>query len=307
MGGGAAVGLDGSATRRSVNWAYTFDRALASDDGQTTVLYTALGTKGLVVRGRTVIREINRSFYHADDYEYPVALGRLDDGVEVLIHCPDGYNQLAVESLADGGRLMSATKQAADLFQSRLQLSPDGRHLLSAGWFWHPYGVVTIYDLAHARADPAALDRVDKSRQPRVNAEVESACWLSSDQIAVSTNPDDEPPEESDPAELEPGELGVWSIANRQWIARSKPGGHTGTLHAIGGLVLALYEHARLLDPATGGVIDEWPGLATGTQTSSILMNEQPLPPVAVDAANRRFAVASGNVATVIQLPPYAT
>jgi hypothetical protein len=61
VGGGAAVSFDGAVTRRSVNWAYTFDRALASDDGQATVLYTALGTKGLVIRGRKVVREINRS------------------------------------------------------------------------------------------------------------------------------------------------------------------------------------------------------------------------------------------------------
>ena len=78
VGGGASVGLDGSVTRRSVNWAYPFDRALASDDGQTTVLYTALGTKGLVIRGQRVVREINRSFYHADDYEFPVTVGRLN-------------------------------------------------------------------------------------------------------------------------------------------------------------------------------------------------------------------------------------
>ncbi|MDR2986491.1 MAG: hypothetical protein LBV34_16790, partial [Nocardiopsaceae bacterium] len=55
VSGGAAVGLDGSVTPSSVRWAYVFDRALASDDGQTTVLYTALGTKGLVISsGREV-------------------------------------------------------------------------------------------------------------------------------------------------------------------------------------------------------------------------------------------------------------
>src|SRR5262249_32850286 len=105
VGGGASVGLDGSVTPRSVNWAYVFDRALASDDGQTTVLYTAPGTKGLVIGGRRRVREINRSFYHADVYEFPITVGRLHDGTEVLIHCPDGYNRLAIETLADGRRL----------------------------------------------------------------------------------------------------------------------------------------------------------------------------------------------------------
>jgi hypothetical protein len=68
--------------------------------------------------------------------------------------------------------------------------------------------------------------------------------------------------------------------------------------------VLALYEYPKLLDPVTGTVLDAWPSLATGTQTSSILPRGQPLPPVAVDAASSRFAVASDNIVTVIQLPP---
>jgi hypothetical protein len=111
-GGEASVGLDGSVTRSSVNVGYVFDRALASDDGQTTVLYTALGTKGLVIRGQRVLREINRSYYHAHVYEFPITVGRLHDGTQVLIHCPDGYNQLTIETLADGKRLASATEEA---------------------------------------------------------------------------------------------------------------------------------------------------------------------------------------------------
>jgi hypothetical protein len=133
------VGLDGSVTSRSVNWAYTFDRALASDDAATTVLYTAPATKGLVIPpGRRDVREIDRSYYHANAYEFPVTAGRLFNGADVLIHCPDGYNRLAVETLHDGRRLASATARACDMFQSRLRISPDGRHLLTAGWIWHP-------------------------------------------------------------------------------------------------------------------------------------------------------------------------
>lgn len=304
VGGGASVGLDGSGTRRSVNWAYAFDRVVASDDGRTTVIYTVLGTKGLVIQGGHVVREINRSFYHAGVYEFPVTVGRLHDGTEVLIHCPDGYNRLAIENLADGSRIASATEQAADLFQSRLRLSPDGRHLLSAGWFWHPYGAAAVYDLVHVREDPAALDKGGIRNEPALNAEVESACWLTADQIVLGTNPEEESLGDDDPAALGPGELGVWSVAGRAWIARSKTSGHTGTLHAIGGHVLALYEYPRLIDPVTGTVLDAWPSLATGMQISSILPRQEPLPPVAVDAANARFAVASDNIVTVIQLPP---
>ncbi|MDR2986583.1 MAG: hypothetical protein LBV34_17265, partial [Nocardiopsaceae bacterium] len=172
------------------------------------------------------------------------------------------------------------------------------------GWFWHPYDVAAVYDLAHAREDPTALDHGGTRQVPAVSAEVESACWLSSDRIVFGTNPEEEPL--GDDEALGPGELGVWSVAQRQRIVRSRLGGHTGTLHAIGSHVLALYDHPRLLDPITGEVIDAWPDLATGTQTSSILQNQQPVPPIAVDAANSRFAVAGDNSVNVIQLPTAA-
>jgi hypothetical protein len=304
-GGGASVGLDGTTTRRSVSWAYPFDRALVSQDGQVTVLYTALGTKGVVTRKpRSVARELNRSFYHADAYEYPIAVGRLPDERDVLIHCPDGYNRLAIETLADGERLASATERARDMFQSRLSLSPDGRHLLTAGWFWHPYGTAALYDVAAALQDGAALDDGgDRSFSAAIDAEVESACWLEADQIVVSSDPDEEPLDGERGEALRPGEIGVWSIGQRQWVARHEYPGHTGTLHAMGTHVLALHGHPRLLDPFTGRAVEEWPSLATGLQTSSIIWHQEPIPPVAVDAANRRFAVAGDHEVAVVELP----
>jgi len=304
VGGGASVGLDGSATQRAVNWAYTFDRAITGPDGQVTVLYTALGTKGLVIPAdRRAAREVNRSYYHAHVYEYPIAAGRLFDGTDVLIHCPDGYNRLVIETLAGGERLAAATARAADLFQSRLAVSPDGRRLLTAGWFWHPYGVAAVYDLAAALGDGAALDHGDHLSCPAVSGEVEAACWLTADQIVVSTSPGEEPLGGESEEALGQGEIGVWSLEARQWAARHACRGHTGTLHPIGPYVLALFGHPALLDPHTAQIIEEWPELATGTQTSSIISRQQPVPPVAVDAASQRFAVAAGNEVTIVELP----
>jgi hypothetical protein len=273
VGGGASAGLDGSATRRSVNWAYTFDRALVSQDGQITVLYMALGTKGLVIRADLrAVRELNRSFYHAHVYEYPITVGRLFDGTDVLIHCPDGYNRLVIETLGDGERMASATPQARDMFQSRLSISPGGRHLLTAGWFWHPYGTAAVYDLTVALRDATALDDGgDRSFWQAIDAEVESACWLTPDQIVVSTNPGEEPLDGGQSQALRPGQIGVWSLDQRKWVARHDYDGHTGTLHAVGSHVLALFEHPKLIDAFTAEVIEQWPSLTTGTQASSII------------------------------------
>jgi hypothetical protein len=46
-----------------------------SPSGRYQVLYAERGTKGLVLEHGAILREIDRSFYHADAYDYPAALG----------------------------------------------------------------------------------------------------------------------------------------------------------------------------------------------------------------------------------------
>ena len=67
-GGHARFELDGSFKGRSVSYSYRFDAACASPSGEFEVIYERLGTKGLVPHRGKILRAINRSFYHADDY-----------------------------------------------------------------------------------------------------------------------------------------------------------------------------------------------------------------------------------------------
>lgn len=303
LAGGMSVGLDGTTSGAHINWAYPFDRAQLSPSRRYSVFCVAMGTKGLLVEHQQrVLREINRSFYCADAYEYPVALGRWFDGTEVLAHCPDDYRRLVVETVDDGRRLASATANAADVFHSRLQFSPDGEHLLSAGWIWQPYGIVAIYDLRAAAADGSALDGPGVMPQSAIDCEVDAATWLDHDRIVISTNPEDEP-FTGDSEGLAPGELGLWSLKERAWVARNMFDGATGTLHAFGELVLALYEHPRLVDPQTARVVAEWPELDSGNQLGSIIWGSRTrIPPVAVDAEHQRFAVGLTDGVAVVEL-----
>lgn len=159
VGGAALYRLDGSSAPRTINYAYEFDAVATSPSGEYQVIYTRLGTKGLVLRGGEFVREINRSYYHAHVYEYPLALFSLRDGREVLAHCPDEYCRLEIDDLASGERLTkSEQRQPADFFHSRLAASPSGQHLLSAGWIWHPVDAVHVYDVAAALTEPTHLD-----------------------------------------------------------------------------------------------------------------------------------------------------
>lgn len=306
VSGGRTLDLDGVVTDRKVNWAFSFDRAVASPSGRFVALYQELGTKAIVTRERRVVRELDRSFYCADVYEYPICLFALRDGREVVAHCPNDYNRLEIDDLETGERLtVRDSHDAADVFHSRLRSAPDGRHLLSAGWVWHPYGVLDSFDVEEAIANPASLDEHRPFTHDAINAEVESACWLNDDLIAIATSAE-EPLDEDSPHEIGPDELGVWSISESQWRCRSKqPSPRLGSMVAFHDRILGLFEHPKLIDPFTGELLAEWPEIASGRQEGSIVRHLDPRPPAfAGDQLHNRFAVADHEDVIVVDLPP---
>jgi hypothetical protein len=152
--------LDGTSSDATVNYAYRFDRAIASTSGKYAVLYEQLGTKGIILKQGKIIREINRSFYHAHVYEYPIMFLKFPEGTEAIAHCPDHYNVIEIEEVESGKRLTTRTGESADFFHSRLQVSPNGKYLMSAGWRWHPWDYIQIYNVEQALENPETLDRI---------------------------------------------------------------------------------------------------------------------------------------------------
>jgi len=301
-GGGASVGLDGSTTRPGVHWSFPFDRAVSLDDGSFQVLYVKDGTKGVVTAGyaQRQVREINRSFYCAAAYEYPVEIGVIPEHGSVLFHCPDNYNQLVIEKIESGERLAAPT-DCVDFFHSRLRLSPNGRFLLSAGWVWHPVGIIHVYDLEIGMKNPAHLGGEGiLPERGFADAYVEAACWLSEDLIAVATAHD----EESlgwDDVGLKPGELGVWSLSEAAWVARWPLRMHVGSLHRIGRDLLSSWDHPRTISTDSGLVTEAWPELQTGRQVGCIFGSDREAQ-VACDGDNRRFAVLKDKQVAMVQL-----
>ncbi|MFD5176450.1 hypothetical protein ACFWM1_11630 [Nocardia sp. NPDC058379] len=300
VGGHRRWDAAGAETGRCFTYGSMFDRAIRSPSGAYTVIYAELGTKGLVLdRDGRIVREIDRSYYCAEDYEYPVALGTLPDGREVIAHCPDEYNQLHLETVADGVRLTGPHEGAPSFFHSRLAFSPDGRRLISAGWVWHPWSIAQVYDVEVALGDASSLDEAGLFGASEIFGEVESACWLDADRVAVASSPDANGGTESEAAVLGDGQLGVWSISQGQWVSRCRPDVRVGTVHSVLGGVLGLYGHPKVIDPATGAVIAAWPELDTGEREFSICHAR--VPAVAVHPSGDRFAVASPGMITVVR------
>ena len=75
-----------------------------------------------------------------------------------------------------------------------------------------------------------------------------------------------------------------------------------GTMMSIGDRhVIGFYKHPKLIDVYTGEVLRRWENLNTGLQDSSIIWGlDDPVPPIATDPINRRFAVADEEKITVV-------
>lgn len=299
--GGTRFLLNGETVSRQVLHAYEFDAAVMSQSGEFAVVYTRLGTKGLVLQRGKIIREINRSHYHASAYEYPVAIARLKDGREVLIHCPEEYCRLEIEELASGKRLTGhSSRQPQDFFHSRLAVSPDGQMLSSAGWIWHPIDAVRAFDIEAALQDPSQLD-IDGFGMDALAAE-SSAAFTTDGRLILALN-EAISEEEEDPGASSSATFEIrtfdFRISRAPTIVRHAE--RLGTFMPVGAAhLLGLFECPRLVDAATGAELKRWPHLHSGEQTSSILLSRAPLPAIALDPARRRCAIADSEGITVL-------
>jgi len=141
------IRLDGAVSPDTRSIGYPFDRAAGVRLGDIfwSVAYANRATKGLLMKNGDIHRELNRSFYFADDYDYPLTAALGSTGRVVVIHCPNSFDTIEVED-AETGTIL-ATKKTRDMeFHSRLSVSQDGRYFLDAGWVWHPLGGAWVCD-----------------------------------------------------------------------------------------------------------------------------------------------------------------
>jgi len=313
VGGGNTFTLEGVFTSASRGYAYRFDSALVSVSGRYALLYERLGTKAILLEAGRVVRELNRSFYQAHVYEYPIQFGMLPDGREILVHCPEDYNRLQIEEVATGVRLTDRPeKPEIDFFHSRLAFNADGTRFLSAGWVWHPVDDICLYETAEALADPSLLDTQGGLEWWKGGADdLNSVAFCGNDQLLLVSHReiDAEPDEEetksipSNVPALFPGSLARYDLNTKTFLSAVLPEEPVGTIYAVGTeYVLGLYTYPKLIHMESGKVVHRWPDLSTGRQTSSIIHPIEMPPPFAWDVQNNRFAVADKNKITVVHI-----
>jgi hypothetical protein len=261
--GGTTYELDGTQVSSRIYYGGTFDETVASRSGEYVALVTRRGTKALLLREGKPIRELDRSYYCADSYDYPIAFVTLSDGREAIIHCPKDYNRLEVEVAETGEILASASpREPSDFFHSRLKVSPSQRYLASCGWIWHPVDHPMIFDIRFAEKDSAHFDGT--GIELPVYADNSSLAFLSDEEIVVALSGemiDNKLP-------IDGTELSVFTNLNGL-VERKSVATYAGQISLVcgvlGGGVLALGDSPVIIDPRTGDTLMSWPELCTKT------------------------------------------
>lgn len=281
--------LTGEIINGNISWAYKFDRAISSSDGKYSVLFENYGTKGLVLEGDKLIREINRSYYCADAYEYPVTFFTSPDGQICLAHCPEEYNIIEIEDLKTGERLTDSDRESHDFFHSRLQVSQNGNYLISAGWVWHPVDMVEVYDLSNI----SSPEFFNLYHDEELNLfELNSAAFINNTTVAVTGNGEDEKEKF----------ICIYEIEQRKVLSKAKLSEPAGNLMNVDeNFVIGFYEHPKLINIKTGEIVKKWANIFSGKQNSSI-SSQDAAPPIAIDVEQKRFAVADEDFIHVVSL-----
>ena len=290
--GGDRWTADGRFHPARVSWGYArFDGAITDPTGRWAFVHERTGTAGLLVRDEEIVREIHRSPYHADAYLYPACLFQRDDRV-VLAHCPDSYARIEFDDAETGERLTrSTTRKETDFFHSRLAVSPGGKRLMSAGWVWQPWDMVVWFDIAAAIADPARLD-VCEGASGGVDVSVgeeSSGAWLDDDHVLLGGSVD---AEDAEDARFQATGIAVFDLSARRYTRGVDLDEPAGTMMPAGpDHVVTFFGRPRLVSLTSGKVVHEWADIDSGHAVSSIV-RDLPCPPLALDPARARFAVA---------------
>ncbi len=117
-----------------------------------------LGRYGLIVdleTGRATML-LDRGDYHEDVSHFSIAFFS-SDGRTLLVHAT-GWNRLDISDPATGELLTPRGPTSyiedeprpahyLDYFHCQLTVSPDHQWIVDNGWVWHPYGVMTAWNL----------------------------------------------------------------------------------------------------------------------------------------------------------------
>ena len=285
-GGGQVYYLNGKTKQLGI--LYGFDSAISSADGTYAFIYTKLATKGLLLKNGELLREINRSYYCASSYEYPAAFATVDDKT-YLIHCPISYSQLDFEDVETGEIITNvAGRSPDDSFHSRLEISPNGKFLMSKGWVWHPLDEVNVFDINECIKNPLLLD--NPQFHPNVGVEICTASFIDDKTIIIGSS--DEVINEDEIPKLPPKHICVWNFKTDQISKPIAVKEEFGNLFAINSkYVWDLLHFPKIINMNTGEIVDQKKEINSGKQNSSLISDTKDFPSIIFNRQTKQIAI----------------
>jgi hypothetical protein len=282
--------LDGKQKQFGGDYAYSFDSAISSVNGEYAFIYQKLGTKGVLLKNGEMLREVNRPFYCAAVYEYPAAIVTIENKT-YLIHCPIAYNQLDFEDVETGEIVTNIQdREPDDRFYSRLEISPNGAYLISRGWVWHPLSGIVVFDIKRCLSTPQLLDRPQYS--PSVGVEVCTASFIDNDTIVIGSA--DEVYNEETVENLPPKHISLWNFKTNQLSKPVRVKEEFGNLFAIDRTkAWDLFCFPKIIDLNTGEILERNNDVYSGKQDSSIISNTTDFPSIIFNRETKQVAIKS--------------
>ena len=272
-------------------WPYHYgfgDAAIVSNDGVYAFVYKRLATKGLLLKNGELLREINRSYYCSDAYEYPAIFITINKST-YLVHCPIAYNQLDFEDVESGELITnSKDRKPSDVFHSRLEISHDNSLLMSKGWYWHPLDVVNIFNIEDCIRAPTMLDNAKISDD--MGTEICTASFIDSDKVLIGSS--DEVYNDED-AKLPPKSIAIWDLKTNQISSPTAVNSEFGNLYSIDDdFAWDLYKYPKIINIKTGDIVDSEESVNSGTQRSSIIHSLDSHPQIIFNRETKQIAIS---------------
>ncbi len=296
--------LGESIQTQKYHFGFVCDGSITSPCGNFAVIYQKLGTKALLLKNGEVHREINRSYYQYDAYEFPITFFEFR-GKTYLAHCPSAYNQLDFED-AETGEIMTQTddRNSCDFFHSRLEMSPDHKTLISKGWVWHPFDFIQIYDIESCFNNPSQLD--SSLIEPNVEADLSTASFINNDLILIGAVKGGESFAEGEPpsGNLRPGQIAIWNIRDNSVTEPIALDFDFGNLFVIDeNFAWDLFSYPKIINYKTGEIVSKIEDINSGKQCSSIIHHLKDLPKIAFNKVNKKIAIANKDSIEILERP----
>ncbi|MEJ2901505.1 hypothetical protein WAE58_03675 [Pedobacter panaciterrae] len=259
------------------HYAFGFDASITSQNGQYAFIYKRLGTKGILLKDGEIIREINRTHYNAETYEFPAAFVTVDNET-YLVHCPIDYCRLDFENVETGEVVSNIPgRNPSDIFHSRLSISPDNKYLMVCGWAWHPVDTVELFEIEECLKNPQLLDK--SFLYPNFGTEINSASFIDNDRILIAST-DEEPFDDEVPPLLPQKHLAIWNFIKNEITSPIKVNGEFGNLFAINERqAWDMFKFPKIINIQTGEIESKLEEIDSGLQTSSIIYGDIEKPP----------------------------